>query len=226
MTTDPKSLPVFTTLPEDNFDVLVENEMDARRLLWLVNQIGETKLRKSAAKRSQYYPESKLFVSVILKRFRLKVPPSVYAEVKVPLYWVYVLVLKDSSAVKVGMTGDWPRRAYDFVKTADYTKDFDDALLALFNAEMSLAFRVPSKRAAAEKEDEAKRAFAHHRAPSPYERGLISFGCGGHNEWFEYAAYAAIVEHLSSLGLRVNLRDSLSWKDQMRALDTAITPGH
>ena len=84
MTIDPKSLPVFTVLPADNFDMFVENEMDERRLLWLVNQIGETKLRKSAAKRSHYYPEAKLFVSVILKRFNLKVPVNLYAEVKAP----------------------------------------------------------------------------------------------------------------------------------------------
>jgi hypothetical protein len=106
---------IFTTLPEDNFGVHVENEIDERRLLWLVNQIGETKLRNSAAKRSKYYPDSKLFVSVILKRFQLKVPPSVYTEVKVPIYWVYILVLQDHSAIKVGMTGGWPNRAYTFV---------------------------------------------------------------------------------------------------------------
>lgn len=75
-----ESIVQFTELPDDNFGVLVRNEMDKKSLLWLVNQIGETKLRKSAAKRSQYYPDSLLFVSVILKRFNLKVPPNIFTE--------------------------------------------------------------------------------------------------------------------------------------------------
>ena len=108
-------LPIFHSFPEDNFDVHVENEMDERRLLWLVNTIGEKKVRASARK-YKYYPESKLFVSILLKRFRLKVPAEVYSEVKVPIYRVYVLVLRDHSAIKLGMTGDWLNRAYAFVK--------------------------------------------------------------------------------------------------------------
>lgn len=42
--------PIVTELPPDQFNVLVENDMDEARLLWLVNRIGETKLRKTAAK--------------------------------------------------------------------------------------------------------------------------------------------------------------------------------
>ncbi len=217
-------IPIFSNLPEDNFGVHVEDEMDVQRLLWLVNQIGETKLRKSAAKRNKYYPDRKLFVSVILKRFQLKVPPNVYAEVKVPIYWVYLLVLHDHSAIKVGMTGRWPNRAYDFVKTANYTKNFDEALVVLFDTEMSVAFCASSKSVAAEIEDETKKAFAHRRGPSPYERGLINYGCGGHTEWFDHSAYAEIIEHVAPIGLRTSLRANLTWKDQMQGLDTISGP--
>ena len=217
---------LFTTLPEDNFGVHVENEMDAQRLLWLVNEIGETKLRKSAAKRNKYYPDRKLFVSIILKRFQLTVPPGVYAEIRASVYWVYVLVLRDHSAIKVGMTGSWPNRAFDFVKTADYAKSFDGAIVGLFDTEMSMAFRASSKRDAAEMEDEIKNAFGHRNAPSPYNRGLIRYGCGGHTEWFDYSAYAEIIEHVAPIGLRKSLRTSLTWKDQMQGLDTTAHPGH
>jgi len=204
-------IPIFTTLPEDNFGVHVENEMDERRLLWLVNQIGEEKLRKSSARRGKY-PDSPLFVSVLLKRFGLKVPPSVYTEVRVPVYSVYVLALHDHSAIKVGMTGTWPHNAYRFVKTANYTKNFDEELAAMFDTEMSVAFSVPaiSRKAALKIEDETKKAFAHCRVPSPYERGIISFGCSGHTEWFDYSAYAAIIEHLAPFEPRTSLRSSLT----------------
>ncbi|MDO8040304.1 hypothetical protein [Janthinobacterium sp. SUN137] len=37
-------------LSPDQFHVVVENEMDPARLLWLVNRIGEALLRKSVAK--------------------------------------------------------------------------------------------------------------------------------------------------------------------------------
>ena len=80
----------FTCLPDDNFGVYVENEKDERKLLWLVNQIGEEKLRKSASKRNKYYPDSLLYVSTILKRFHLTIPPGIYTEVRVPIYWVYL----------------------------------------------------------------------------------------------------------------------------------------
>lgn len=214
---------MFEALPEDNFGVHVEDEMDARRLLWLANQIGETKLRASAAKRHEYHPDSPLFVSVILKRFNLKVPPTVYAEVKVPIYWVYVLVLRDQSAIKIGMTGSWPDRVYGFVKTANYTKNFDDELTTLFDADGSMAFPATSKSRAIQIERETQKAFAHTKAPSPYKRGLISYGCGGHTEWFDYSAYAGIIRHLATFGAGKPLRTSLAWRAVTQGLDATAT---
>lgn len=220
------TLPQFTALPEDNFGVHVENEKDARQLLWLANQIGEEKLRKSAAKRSQYYPDSKLFVSKLLKRFGVNVPLSVYAAVPVPIYWVYVLVLHDRSAIKVGKTGRWPSRAYDFVATAHYRESFDEAVIALFDSEMSQAFRALSESVATEIEGEIKKAFDHGRVPSPYKRGLINYGCGGHTEWFDYGVYPAIIERLAPIGLYASLQASVTWKEQMQTLDAIENPRH
>ena len=123
--TEKPNHPIFTELPEDNFGVFVENDKDEKKLLWLANEIGEEKLRKSAQKRNKYYPDSLLFVSVILKRFQLKVPPSVYTETNVPVYWVYLLVLNDHSYIKIGMTNNILGRVYAYVKTADYNKNYD-----------------------------------------------------------------------------------------------------
>jgi hypothetical protein len=85
---------------------------------------------------------------------------------------------------------------------------------------MSVAFQAPSKSAAIEIEDETKKVFVHRRAPSPYERGLINYGCGGHTEWFDYSAYAEVLEHIAPIGLRTSLRASLRWEGLMQGLDT------
>lgn len=96
-------------LPADQFNVVVENDMDRLRLLWLVNRIGETKLRKSVAKYMARWPGSLPFVSTLLQWYGLKVPVAVYApaeaSVRIPVYWVYLLWLADGSKIKVGMTG-------------------------------------------------------------------------------------------------------------------------
>lgn len=213
-------LPEFDVLPDDHFGVLVENEMDARRLLWLVNQIGEVKLRKSAAKRNKYYPDSPLFVSVILKRFNLKVPSEVYTEKYVPIYWVYILVLCDHSAIKIGMTGNLAQRPFAFVKTANYAENFDKELKNLIDLNKSQAFLAESKKHAKMIEDAVKRDFAHLRTQSPYERGLIPYHSRTHTEWFEYSAYPAMTDYLSPLGEGKTLRTSLAWQALMSEMDT------
>jgi hypothetical protein len=201
----------ITLLPADNFDVYIENEIDELKLLWLVNIIGEKKLRLSASKKNRNYPECKLFVSALLKRFNLKVPTHIYAAVKIPIYWVYVLVLKDSSALKIGVTGSWPDRAYAFVRTSDYSGDFNQEINCLFNINESLAFKVDFKPKALQIEKTLKRLFAEYRVESPYRRGLIPFGCGGHTEWFSLSIYAHLVDALSVNVGGVTLANSLDW---------------
>jgi hypothetical protein len=57
----------FTALPPDHFGVHVADEMDEKRLLWLVNEIGEAKLRRSVEKYHERYPDARPFVSRLLK---------------------------------------------------------------------------------------------------------------------------------------------------------------
>lgn len=55
-------------LPPDQFPVVLENDMDRARLLWLVNDMGEAKLRKSVAKYLARWPGGKPFVSTLSSR--------------------------------------------------------------------------------------------------------------------------------------------------------------
>jgi len=53
---------MHSTLPilaNDNYGVHVENDIDVRRLAWLVNTIGEEKLRCAVEKIRKKYPETK-----------------------------------------------------------------------------------------------------------------------------------------------------------------------
>lgn len=122
-------------LPADNFNIVVENDMDRARLLWLVNKIGESKLRKSAAKYQARYPGSLAFVSTILGWYGLKVPTAVYLPVRIPVYWLYLLYRVDGSEVKVGMTGAWPERAFAQVPSHHKVSDF-------FDLDLSRAFLI------------------------------------------------------------------------------------
>jgi hypothetical protein len=145
-------------LPPDQYNVVVENDMDHARLLWLVNEIGEDKLRKSVAKYQARYPGCQPFVSTMLKRFGRTVPVEVYAPKPIPVYWLYLLSLKDSPKVKVGFTGHWPQRAFAFLPGPRYfpvRTDLPDllypavrqaALLDLFDGDRSFAYLVGNDR--------------------------------------------------------------------------------
>lgn len=122
---------IFDTLPDDEFGVLVLNDSDRRKLIWLVNQIGETKLRRAVNDLANRYPGSKPYVSTLQKRFNRKPPLHVYQEVKVLIHRVYVLVVADNSKLKVGFSGDWiirmsnlPNDANDPLKLYDLDKSF------------------------------------------------------------------------------------------------------
>lgn len=77
--------PFLADLPADHYGVHVENDIDARRLLYLVEKIGREKVTRSASKYSEKYPGSRVFVSDLLKRYGVKVTPRVYTPVNVPL---------------------------------------------------------------------------------------------------------------------------------------------
>ena len=156
---------MIDALPPDQFDVVVENDMDAARLLWLVNRIGIDKLRNSVDKYKTRWPDSKPFVSTLLRWYRLKVPVAVYAPVRIPVYWLYLIYLRDGREVKIGMTGGWPARvfayAYPYKQVAD-----------VFDVHLSLAFLVGGSRAEVQRRETAlKQKFAPYRI-------------SGHTEWF------------------------------------------
>lgn len=193
----------FMVLPDDHFGVFVENGMDEQRLLWLANAIGEQKLRLAVEKACKKYPESKPFVSKLLKNLRLTVPVAAYAPVTIPVYRVYVLFLADGSKLKVGMTGLWPSRAYSFLQLRQEMGN-------LFDLDRSTALLVGSdKKQALSLETDVKRRFATRKAPSPWqivagEDGIrrestqIPYGAGGHQEWFWGTAYDDILAFLST----------------------------
>jgi hypothetical protein len=192
----------FDALPEDNFGVHVTNDMDVKKLLWLVNEIGEKKLRISSAKYKLKYPESSVYISTVLRWHGLKVPYKIYAPVVVPIYSVYVLLLSDHSTLKIGFTGRWPMRSYDFLKTANYRKFIPfEKLDEFFDLERSYAVFFNSESAARDVEATTLVKFAEFRAPSPRDRGLISYGCAGHTEWFEVSIYEQLTDYLFGLDL-------------------------
>lgn len=67
-------------LPDHHYGVLVENDKDALCLQWLVNEVGKTKLIASVEKYNKRYPDSKPFVTTLLKLYRLKVPVKIYSD--------------------------------------------------------------------------------------------------------------------------------------------------
>lgn len=210
-----------TELPDDHYNVWVENERDELSLLWLVNQVGEDKLRKTALKRGNYHPAYPLFVSEILKRFHLKVPRAVFEPVVQPIYRVYVLYLCDQTAVKIGRTAYWPQRAFAFVRTANFGLDQTEELLSLFCAERSQAFFVGTYEQSKSIETTLKTDFKKSRCESPYSRRSIPYGCGGHTEWFGAECYEAILNRLQQLGGcdPITLAQALSWSEGLYSVD-------
>lgn len=185
----------FAELPPDNFDVLVHNDMDYARLLWLVNRIGEAKLRMSVAKYQARWPGTQPFVSTILKWYRLKVPVEVFAPKPVPVYWLYLLCLRSGPKVKIGLTSQWPHRAFAFLRAPRYfpvRTDLPDllypsirqaALLDLFDGDSSFAYLVGTSRMeAVRRENAAKKQLSSWRTEPP---DSVQYSAGGHTEWFD-----------------------------------------
>lgn len=196
-------------LPEDNFGLFVENDTDRRKLLWLLEVIGEKKLRASAAKRNKYYPDSPLFVSVILKRFNLKPPLSVYARISVEIIRLYILASKDRKSLKIGITNRWPDRVYDFVKSANYSLNFDPEVLTLFDTELSMAFDCISETDARQTERNIKNVYKNFRVTPP--AGIRNGKCP--TEWFAFEIYDELLAIASQNRPSHSLKQSLTWSE-------------
>jgi hypothetical protein len=187
----------LSDLPAHHYGVHVENDMDARRLLYLVEQIGTEKVISSAYRYSQKYPGSHIFVSTLLKRYGIKVPSRVFAPVNVPLYRVYLLLHPVSSKIKIGYSGDWLNRAACF--KCEF--DLDRSIGIDFGGDKANA-------QAAEKM--AKRIFQWARTTPP----PVPFGAYGHTEWFKAVIFDDAEVAISSFNTQ-HKRDLLTLRNAM-----------
>lgn len=168
----------FPPLPDDHYGVWVANEMDTRRLQYLVALVGEAKVRRSAAK-TRFHP---IFVSKLLKRFRVAVPVSVYAPTPVPLYRVYLLVFPCDGVLKIGMSGNWTRRVYAFA-SRDPEQGWDSDLSVGVNFQAQ-------KRTALDAERAVRDQFIADRRQTPI---FVPYGAGGTTEWLSLHRYSQIL---------------------------------
>lgn len=208
---------LFPPLPEDQFGVHVANDMDERRLAWLASEIGEAKLRVSVAKHQAKYPGQKPFVSLLLRWHRRKVPTSVYAPIRIPVYAVYLLVMQDGTAMKLGLSGRWHQRAFDFLPLRCAIGD-------LLDLDRSVAAILGGDREHASSVEKAMLArFCGFQAESPWRRGVIQYGSGGHTEWLSQAclgdAVASLREHTvhAQGGHMQSLREALASNETFEA---------
>lgn len=213
-----ESMPILE-LPADNFGVHVENDMDRRRLLWLANQIGEEKLLKSVDKYRARHHGDKPYVTRLLKWHRLRVPPSVYLSVSRAVHCVYFLVLSNHSAFKIGYTGDFARRALQFLPTK-YEVD------RIFDVDLSFALEFNDEALARRYEGHCKTLTRKKFCKPPYVRCWgeygVAWGAGGRTEWREFE----VLELLRSmLRTESGVQRTTSLRDALNALQKAADVG-
>lgn len=203
-------------LPFDSYGVQVDNERDRLTLQWLVQAIGEAKLRRSVEKHSRRYPDRRPFVSLLLRWYNLKVPVAVYAPVAVPIFSVYLLVLADGSAVKIGSTGDVARRVRGMLPAQDLAR-----VSQIFDLDLSLSYSTANKRRALDDERTALLASVDAQCAAPTAgdgRIGVPWGAGGRTEWRDGAARQRIEATLLRLAAGsplVSLRTTLQRAHQV-----------
>jgi hypothetical protein len=203
--------PFHPKLPAHHFGVHVENDMDARRLLCLIEQVGVAKVERSAAKYSAKYSGSMIFVSALLKLYRVRVPSRIYAPLNVPLYRVYLLLHPASSKLKLGCSGDWTNRAARF--NCDF--DLDRSVGISFGGDKASALAA---------ERMAKKRFQFARTDPPPS---VPFGAYGHKEWFEAVIFENALAEISNLD-SAQMRNCLSLRmaiaHDLRCDEVSISP--
>lgn len=103
--------------------------------------------------------------------------------------------------MKVGMTGRWPYRAWDFIRKANECDLSRERLGLTFDLEACQAWLVGrSKVEARRREDVIKEALSTWRVETPWKDGFTKYGAGGHNEWFDASQWIAAGALASSLG--------------------------
>ena len=119
-----------------------------------------------------------------------------YCPEPAPTYWLYVLCRRDASAVKIGMTRNWPSRTFAFVHPYRAVAD-------VFDLDSSRAFLVgPSKIEVLRREGEIKRFFANWRVDARSR------------EWFDGAVTGDVLALAGSFDddndqVMLTLRDAL-----------------
>lgn len=203
-----QSTPILFTieLPADNYGVLVENEIDARRLLYLVSIIGEEKVRASA-KKCRFQP---IFVSELLRRFRVVVPVATYAATDVPFYRVYLLALASKEKFKIGWSGNWLHRAFAFT-----SKDGLEAL----DLDASIAFSFQGDRRTAKAAERSVLSTFGHASESP--PSFLAYGVSGRTEWLNMSVYDDVVTSVAGFQSdatrpRVSLRQAIELDSLLR----------
>lgn len=204
--------PFLPELPAHHYGVHVENEMDARRLRHLVEQVGAAKVEGSAARYSEKYPGSRIFVSVLLKRYGVKVPARVFAPVNVPVYRVYVLVHAPSRKLKIGVSGDWTRRAFAFSR---------DASLDGFDLDRSVGIHFGSDKKTALAAERMAKNRLHDAMTTPPD--CVPYGAYGHTEWFNAGIYADAIAAIAAFNTP-DKRDSMRLREAL-ASDLRRVPG-
>lgn len=187
----------LSDLPAHHYGVHVENDMDARRLLYLVAQIGAEKIVGSAYRYSQKYPGSRIFVSTLLKRYRIKVPARVFAPVNVPLYRVYLLLHPASSKLKIGYSGDWLCRA------ARFECDFD--------LDRSIGIDFGGDKASAKAAEKMAKSIFQWATTEPPP---VPFGAYGHTEWFKAVIFDDAAAAISAFNTQ-HKRESLTLRNAL-----------
>ncbi|ODB85617.1 hypothetical protein A3194_12340 [Candidatus Thiodiazotropha endoloripes] len=187
--------------------------MDRRRLQFLVEKVGQVKIRRSAAKYSNKHPGSKIFVSRLLKYYQTKVPTHIYAPVKVPIYHLYVLVHLETNTQKIGVSGDWAMtRRIALLGNAEHEE---------FDLYKSLGFDYHDKKITYRIEKDLKKTFKRYRVIRP---NFVPYGAAGHSEWFSYDAYQKIVDFITQNnglfnqcnGKMVTLREALNHNSKLK----------
>jgi hypothetical protein len=199
-------------LPNDNYGVFIANDMDRRRLQYLVEKVGEDKIRRSATKYANKNPGSKIFVSRLLKYYQTKVPSHIYAPVKAPIYHLYILVHLETNTQKIGVSGDWAMaRRIAFLGNAQHEE---------FDLDKSMGFDFHDKQITSRIEKELKENFKRYRVSCP---DFVPFGATGRTKWFSYDAYQEMIEFITqdnglfnqSNGKIVTLREALNHNSEL-----------
>lgn len=206
--------PFLHDLPSHHYGVDVSDEMDARRLQYLIDKVGVEKVIASAARYSEKYPGSKIYVSTLLKRYHIKVPVKVYAAVNVPLYRVYILAHTESNKIKIGYSGNWLNRLASFSRKLDFEGiDLDRSIGISF---------LGDKKTAMAAERMAIQKFSDSKARRPE---CIPYGAYGHNEWFSGEVYNGAVIFLLQFRSR-KIRSYMSLRYALLVELTEDTPAY